>query len=108
MDENINHFSFTPHLEAGDLLMMRGDMLHCTQDTETDRVAISIRLIHSKSIIIKQKLIECGFYKLRMLLKNSELFLALLDCFEERGRNELTASEVMDYLARHGFGGFRE
>lgn len=107
-DQDINNLAYTPHLEAGDLLMMRGDVLHCTQDTETNRVALSIRLIHSSSMVQKKKLVECGVYKLRMLLKNSELFLTLLNCFEESGRDELSSLEVMDYLSRHGFSGFRE
>ena len=36
----MEELAVTPHLAAGDLLLMRGDIVHRTQDTDTARVAL--------------------------------------------------------------------
>ncbi|VEG89784.1 hypothetical protein [Legionella spiritensis] len=108
LDVNLDDLAITPALNAGDLLMMRGDILHCTQDNDTQRVALSIRLMHSQDHVVKQHIHECGWYKLRMMLKNSSLFLALMACFDECGREEISVGEVMDYLTQKGLDGFRD
>jgi Phytanoyl-CoA dioxygenase (PhyH) len=40
---DINDLSVTPDLGAGDLLILRQDLIHRTQDTINERVAISVR-----------------------------------------------------------------
>merc|ERR1719401_983513 len=41
---HLDEIGETPHLRAGDALVMRGDLFHKTQDMETGRVNISFRL----------------------------------------------------------------
>ena len=45
---NINSIAITPKLKEGDLLILRQDLIHCTQDTINKRVAISVRC-HGKN-----------------------------------------------------------
>lgn len=40
---DINELSVSPAISVGDILVMRGDTIHKTQDTETHRIALSIR-----------------------------------------------------------------
>jgi hypothetical protein len=40
---NINSIAITPKLKEGDLLILRQDLIHRTQDQNTKRVAISVR-----------------------------------------------------------------
>jgi len=40
---DINNLSVTPDLNVGDLLILRQDLIHRTQDTVNERVAISVR-----------------------------------------------------------------
>ena len=40
---NINSIAITPELKEGDLLILRQDVIHKTQDTISDRVAVSVR-----------------------------------------------------------------
>src|SRR5262249_14288199 len=47
---DVNELAATPHLAAGDLLLLRGDMIHRTQDTDTDRVAASVRLTNLEGV----------------------------------------------------------
>ncbi len=43
MPRDIEQLAVTPELRVGDLLLLRGDIIHRTQDTDTDRVAKRIR-----------------------------------------------------------------
>ena len=38
----------TPHLREGDALLFRMDLFHQTQDTETERVALSLRMVDNE------------------------------------------------------------
>jgi ectoine hydroxylase-related dioxygenase (phytanoyl-CoA dioxygenase family) len=40
---DINELSVSPAISVGDVLVMRGDTIHKTQDTDTHRIALSIR-----------------------------------------------------------------
>ena len=53
---NIDSIMDSPTLAVGDLLLMRGDVIHRTQDDLTNRVAISVRSTNSSAIINVEKL----------------------------------------------------
>jgi hypothetical protein len=42
---HFDEISQTPHMRAGDALLFRMDLFHQTQDTETERVALSLRWV---------------------------------------------------------------
>jgi ectoine hydroxylase-related dioxygenase (phytanoyl-CoA dioxygenase family) len=44
IDGSLDDIAVAPELKAGDALFMRGDLLHRTQDADTERVALSIRI----------------------------------------------------------------
>ncbi len=69
-DRNLGKLGFDPsdieeipHLAPGDLLLMRGDLIHCTQDADTRRIAISIRMINSKAWISRSRIVRGGIVK---------------------------------------------
>jgi len=45
-----NDIAFTPHLEAGDLLILKQDLPHKTQDNETARIAFTAKAVGTKYI----------------------------------------------------------
>lgn len=56
LTDEIEHFTFdindlkeSPKLKSGDLLLMRGDLIHKTQDQNTKRIALSTRCINGNS-----------------------------------------------------------
>lgn len=51
LDFDINSIADCPNLKAGDALIMSGDCIHSTQDTLTDRVAMSIRRMNTETIV---------------------------------------------------------
>ena len=55
---NIDTIAETPVIEAGDALLVRGDVIHATQDCTTQRVALSIRAVNGNHYIQKQQFIN--------------------------------------------------
>lgn len=65
LDINIEDIKQTPNMEAGDLLLMRGDAIHKTQDTLTSRVAVSIRACNADYLLSKEVFYnQCPFKKM--------------------------------------------
>lgn len=60
---NIEDIKESPKLSPGDLLLIRGDTIHKTQDVLTKRVAISIRCSDSSAPISLKKIRQGGQYK---------------------------------------------
>lgn len=54
LEANIEHFEETPAMTAGDLLLLRGDLIHKTQDTTTSRVSVSIRSCNADHLLSKE------------------------------------------------------
>ena len=89
-----------PELEAGDLLLLRGDMVHRTQDTETDRVALSFRRTRSTAVIDKQRLMSGCARKLEMIAKNKSAYDGVLQCFADLKLDCITARQLQDYVLK--------
>ena len=83
-----------PQLHAGDVLIVRGDVFHKTEDSDTDRVALSIRFAYSKTMISRRKLADGGLYKSRMLVRNMPQFQMMFHAFDLSGKEELSWGEL--------------
>ncbi len=90
---DLDSLSCTPELEAGDLLLMRGDVFHRTQDNDTDRVALSVRAIYSKTIIRRAHLADGGVVKASMMAKHRQRYAEMFRTFGLAGRDELPLDE---------------
>jgi hypothetical protein len=85
----------TPQLGPGDLLLLRGDMIHRTQDTDTDRVSLSFRVSSSKAIVRRSGLADGGMYKARMMAKNAAVAQLLFKAFDATQKDEVEAHELL-------------
>ena len=94
---NIELLKDTPQLEEGDLLLLRGDMIHRTQDTETERVAASFRRTCASAPISRLRLQSGSEAKLKMIQNNPGVYEPVLECFRQCQRDEITARELIDY-----------
>jgi hypothetical protein len=92
---NLNDMAATPQLEAGDLLLMRGDMLHRTEDNDTDRVSLSIRTANSRTIVHRAHLADGGLAKASMMARNDDTYMDMFRAFDEAGQNQLPFGEMM-------------
>lgn len=97
---DIEELKAVPELQAGDLLLLRGDVIHRTQDTLTERVAVSFRRTRSRSVISKARLLSGCSRKREMIGSNPEPYEMLLACFDECGRDDVTIGQALAYLGR--------
>ncbi|HEY3999004.1 MAG TPA: phytanoyl-CoA dioxygenase family protein [Candidatus Xenobia bacterium] len=96
---NLDELAFTPELEAGDLLVVRGDVLHRTQDADTDRVALSVRFCNADKVVSLRTLSDMNPGKLRYIRANGFLAYSMFKSFERCGQNEV---RLEDYLSACG------
>jgi hypothetical protein len=96
---NLDELAVTPCLSAGDLLLFRGDVIHRTQDTETERIALSIRRQKAASIVDKQRLINGGATKQAMMLANKEIYRLIFQQFAQNKTDQLTVGDINAHLA---------
>jgi hypothetical protein len=88
----------TPLLAPGDLLLMRGDLIHRTQDSSTKRIAASVRFINSKTRVHRSDITRGGLVKAIITSNARYLFNPALDCFDQAGVDELPAGEIDAFL----------
>jgi hypothetical protein len=98
MPFDIDRLAVTPHLNAGDLLLLRGDMIHRTQDTNTARVAITFRRVSTKSILRHSKFMARGRLKGEIMSNGGPLYDTVSQCFANWNRSELAVGEVLPLI----------
>jgi ectoine hydroxylase-related dioxygenase (phytanoyl-CoA dioxygenase family) len=91
---DINDLSVSPELSAGDLLLLRGDIIHKTQDLNTNRLAISLRCFNRNAIISKKELAEGSRVKQRFIENNPGPYKLLRSMFDELNTDTVTAEQL--------------
>jgi len=91
---DLDRIAQTPKLSAGDCLLLRGDVIHRTQDTETERVAISFRASSTQARISRARLAAGSLEKVRMMANNSRSYERIFAAFDAAGKGELTMNEL--------------
>jgi hypothetical protein len=95
---DMERLAHTPHLSAGDLLLLRGDVIHRTQDRETERVSLSFRASSSKAVVKRARLADGGLYKARMMAKNASVSERMFSAFDAARKNEMEAHELLGLM----------
>jgi hypothetical protein len=96
VDFDLEEIAIAPPLAAGDLLLMRGDLIHRTQDVETDRVAASVRVTYSgKTIARELSGVDDGAVEANKGAENIRVMLR--SCFESMGRSNVTIGEFIAF-----------
>jgi ectoine hydroxylase-related dioxygenase (phytanoyl-CoA dioxygenase family) len=98
MPFDINGLAVAPNLSQGDLLLLRGDVIHRTQDIKTARVAVSFRRVSSKSILSHSRLVTRSPVKSEMIKKSGPMYDAIARCFTSRNRTELSLGEILPHI----------
>lgn len=61
---NIDTIAETPVVEAGDVLLLRGDVIHATQDNLTHRITLTVRTVDGSRFVSRHKFeSQCDFKK---------------------------------------------
>jgi hypothetical protein len=75
---SIEDIAVSPVLNAGDLLLMRQDIIHRSQPGETHRVALGVRCYNGEAVLSREWLDE-GCVKKREIIKNNPLMFKRVD-----------------------------
>jgi hypothetical protein len=94
---NLDTLAVTPTLAPGDLLLLRGDVIHKTQEGATDRVAVSFRRVGTQRILKKARLHQGGPTKLAMIAASRALYGPIQQCFARLRRDEVTTGEYLAF-----------
>jgi hypothetical protein len=93
IEVDFDQLAVTPHLAAGDLMMLRADTIHRTQDADTDRVAISVRTVNAHAVLRRSELLTQG-----ALVRGQRREAAqLLACFRHASREDVTIEEFLRF-----------
>lgn len=102
MPFDIDELEFNPELGVGDLLLFRGDVIHRTQDTLTDRVTASFRRQSSQTLVNRQRIEKIAQSAAReAVIGKSATFQLTLDCFRYANKENMTVGEIVE-LAESG------
>ncbi len=93
LDYSIDDIAETPQLKSGDLLLLRGDVIHRTEDALTLRTALSVRIASTHKKIRKIELVDGGLKKFQMMLNGRALYQMLLSYFDEMKVQELSLTD---------------
>jgi hypothetical protein len=94
LDYDIEEMAETPVLAAGDALVLRGDVFHRTQDTETSRVALSVRMFNDTHQVSREHFQQTCEVKNWFMKSNAHMYDRVAKVFEEH--ESLTYRELMD------------
>jgi len=100
MPRDLNRLAHTPELGPGDLLLLRGDMIHSTQDTETERVSLSFRAARSDTVVKRSRLAAGSLFKARMMMNNPATYEQMFEAFDLAGRDALGFVDLVQTMLR--------
>jgi ectoine hydroxylase-related dioxygenase (phytanoyl-CoA dioxygenase family) len=89
---NIDTIAEHPELNAGDLLLIRGDVIHKTQDNLKSRTAVSIRCTQGSTVISKEKLLAGCDVKQKLLEISGDRYFDILE--KLKNRDTITANKL--------------
>jgi hypothetical protein len=101
LDFDLEEIAITPALEEGDLLLMRGDVIHRTQDVDTDRVAASVRVTYSGKKIFRE-LSGVDDDEAESSKSAANIRAMLRQCFDGLGRSDVTVAEFISFSRGNG------
>ena len=100
LDFKIDDIAVTPHMEVGDLLLIRGDILHRTQNQLTHRVALSLRAVRAGAVLERRALYSGSTAKLWVLAKNHHVYGCVDFVFNRMGVDLITMSDYISNKRR--------
>jgi hypothetical protein len=89
---DLDDIATSPELRAGDLLLMRGDIIHKTQDGDANRLALSVRCTDGSAPIFKSKILSGCKAKKDIIAKHPQGFNYVLEKIGDK--ESITAFEL--------------
>jgi hypothetical protein len=93
---NLNDLSITPEVTVGDILVIRQDVIHKTQDTIDNRVAVSIRCRNSNGILNRSHFLRSCSFKDKIMNNNKEWYDRFKEKFEHT--DQILIKDILESL----------
>ena len=93
---DLDSLSHTPKMKPGDLLLIRGDMIHRTQNQRASRMSVSFRCIDRNHVIDRSFYYPSSLEHLKFIQKNLKPYAANSYVFQHRKTDFLTVGEIFD------------
>jgi hypothetical protein len=96
---NFDQIAVTPEISPGDVLLLRGNVIHRTQEPITERTAVSVRCFPKNYVLSKEKFCSGPPIK-QKYLKNLQYFSLP---FNQRFDQDpyVTIEDMLDYLKKY-------
>lgn len=81
---NIDSLCVSPAIQAGDLLLLRGDLIHKTQDNTTNRLSVTIRCLNSNHVVSKSNMMSGCQVKMDYIQNNLKVYNDILEIYGDQ------------------------
>ena len=99
MHKELDGLAQAPELDPGDLLLMRGDVIHRTQDTETERVSLSFRAANSETLVHRSRLANGGLLKAWIMMNDAATYERMFRAFDTANKKAVPFAELQDAMS---------
>jgi ectoine hydroxylase-related dioxygenase (phytanoyl-CoA dioxygenase family) len=90
----LDDLAVEPACGAGDLVLMRNDVIHRTQDTLDHRVAVSVRCYNGDGIVTRDQFEQGSAVKQQMIQRNPNGFKDIIEKFTVEKRDSFLIKEL--------------
>jgi ectoine hydroxylase-related dioxygenase (phytanoyl-CoA dioxygenase family) len=84
LDFNISELKEILSVDVGDLIIMRGDLIHASQENTGFRVAISMHILNTENILTKNKFFNDSDFKKKYIESNLSMYAPIIKLFEKQ------------------------
>jgi len=96
---SLEDVAVSPVLNAGDLLLMRQDIIHRSQPGDTHRVALGLRCYNGEAILTREGLEE-GCFKKRNIIKNNPAMFKYVAQELDRSQGPVKLKQVLAAMSK--------
>lgn len=83
-------------LRAGDLLLMRGDVIHQLQCSDSGHIILAMRMANSQNRISLKRMVAGSWSKIVVMMNNRRTFSRIFNAFEELNAKEATYLDLIN------------
>jgi hypothetical protein len=99
MHKELERLAQAPELDPGDLLLLRGDVIHRTQDTETERVSLSFRAGNAETLVHRSRLADGGLHKAWAMMNDADTYERMFRAFDAAKKQALPFAELQQAMS---------
>lgn len=97
---NVSELKTTISSSVGDVVLLRGDVIHKTQDTLTPRTALTFRCYDSNHKVKKDLFINPTLGQSFRMRQSPSLFKRIIAAFSQTGKDSLAQHEIDEFIDR--------